>query len=402
MRISLFVAAIALGACTSPSSSGGGVAGCIPGATNLCLCAPGVQGVQACGPNGAGYLPCQCGPSGDAATSAETTAKADGTPSGETSAPTDVATAQDSATKNDAALNDATTDATTDDAIDWSELLDPEDTGSDAAPLELPPKSDAFSEDCPERAKIIYVVTKFGQLFSFTPDKLKFALVGALNCGFNGGTPFSMGVDREANAWVLYQSGLGQGGPLYKVSTIDAKCQPTNFTSGLGGFELFGMGFSADNPAGVTEKLFIGGGSSMEFIMGSCKLGTLDLKTMQAQAIGAFPAGNGCPDLTGNGNAELFGFFPQTNPAVVAQINKGTGKFTKSWPLPAGSFNGVEAWAFAQWGGKFWLFFQGAADATSAVWSLDPATGNAVKVLNNTGYIIVGAGVSSCAPTTTK
>lgn len=390
--------AVALAAC-STTTSGGGAAGCVPGATNLCWCGPGAQGVQVCNANGGGFSQCVCSLASDAAGKADGAATADGPQADQAAA--NANDAADAVGPAEIAAETGGSPEAVEDAIDWSELLDPEDTGSDMGPVDVPLKGDGVDGDCPERAKIVYVVTKNGQLLSFTPDKLKFALVGMLNCGV-AGTPFSMGIDREANAWVIYQSMFGQGGPLFKVSTLDAKCQATNFVSGTGGFELFGMGFSADNPAAVTEKLFIGGGDAMAMAIGQCKIGTLDLKTMQVQNIGALPPAAGCPDLTGNGNAEVFGFFPQVNPAVVAQLDKTTGKFLKNWPLPANAFNGVQAWAFAQWGGKFWLFFRGGADFTSAVWALDPTTGNATKVLNNTGYVIVGAGVSSCAPTGSK
>ncbi|MBM4342425.1 MAG: hypothetical protein FJ100_03490 [Deltaproteobacteria bacterium] len=415
-RILAAILAALLTACVggpSSSSGSGSASGCVPGSTNLCHCSATQTGVQSCNDDGKGYTPCVCGSGGTANPGdASTITAKDGaanTSSDTATAPTDGdATAanpdaSDTGTAIDQPVFTKDLTAETEDAIDWSELLDPEDTGAvDTGPstADLPPK-DASSDDCPERAKIVYVVTKGNQLLSFVPDKLQFKLVGNLKCPVAGGqTPFSMSVDRQANAWVLFVSLMGQGGPVMKVSTENAACQATNYQMGQQGQELFGMGFSSDAPAALTEKLFLAGTTSFNFsLQGSCTLATLDTKTMVVQTIAPLPKQLGCPDLSGNGNAELFGFFPQTNPAQVVKIDKATAQPIKSWPLPNGAFAGVEAWAFAQWGGKFWLFFKSNGDLSSSVWSLDPVTGNAAKVLANTGHIITGAGVSSCAPT---
>ncbi len=412
------VLAVTLSGCVGGSSpSGGGssgTSGCIPGATNLCNCTASQTGVQTCNADGKGYSPCVCGGAGTAgdATTGDASASAgkDSAAGGQDASSADIAA--QTALDGDASASDTATDLAVftkdlddeiDDVVDWSDLLDPEDTGvADTGPStsDLPPK-DASSDDCPERAKIVYVVTKGNQLLSFVPDKLQFKLVGNLQCPAQGGqTPFSMSVDRQANAWVLFVSAMGQGGPVMKVSTENAACQATNYQLGQQGQELFGMGFSSDAPAALTEKLYLAGTTSFNFaLQGGCTLATLDTKTMLVQTIAALPKQLGCPDLSGNGNAELFGFFPQTNPAQVVKLDKATGQPVKNWPLPAGAFAGVEAWAFAQWGGKFWLFFKSSGDLSSSVWSLDPVNGNATKVLANTGHVITGAGVSSCAPT---
>ena len=105
-------------------------------------------------------------------------------------------------------------------------------------------------------------------------------------------------------------------------------------------------------------------------------------------------------ELTGPGLGELYGFFASSNPPSVRRIDKTTGKTNvQSWNLPTSTFGQEGDVAFAQWGGAFYLFYQGPADSSTNVWKLDTATGVATKVKANTGYTIVGAGVSSCAPT---
>lgn len=317
---------------------------------------------------------------------ADAAAKADANPA-EVSGPTD-------ADQGGEILSDTAAEAD----VDWSELLDPEDaSAADSAGPDA--GGDAATDACPERAKIVYVVTSSKQLLSFTPDTLAFKPVGTLACpGASTSQPFSMAVDRQANAYVLYSTALGQGAGVYKVSTLDASCQATPYQVGVQGFELFGMGFSADSPALPDEHLWIGGTSWAGFNTGSCKLGTLDTQSYQPQLAAMLPAGMGCPEVSGNGNAELFGFFPNATPPTVGRVHKTTGKLTSSWPLPAQAFKNIEAWAFAQWGGLLWLFFKTADGSSSSVWTLNPQDGAVKMVVASTGLKIVGAGVSSCAP----
>lgn len=256
------------------------------------------------------------------------------------------------------------------------------------------------ASNCNERAKIVYVVTEQNKLLSFTPDTLTFKLVGTLNCPVSG-TPFSMSVDRSANAWVLYQGGTftttGMG--VFKVSTLDATCQATSYVPNSKGLELFGMGFSSDGFGSQDETLFIAGGKASNFQTIKNLLGTIAFPGMAVSNVATIDIAGGA-DLTGNGKGELFGFFPDSTPPSVRQIDKTNGTTTgQSWPLPASVFNNTQAWAFAQWGGNFYLFFQSIMDASTNVWKLDPTTGVATKVLSNIGYTVTGAGVSSCAPT---
>lgn len=404
-----------IAACSSPSGVGGGaMPGCLANATQQCWCGAAVQGVQTCVATGGGWSPCSClGAQGDATASATDAAGADAaatdadagagkTDDGAADSNAAEATAEDGSTVADtdvAEAGSAPGDSVDGSDVDWSELLDPEDAATGNAST---PDSgvDAGSDSCPERAKIVYVVTATKQLLSFTPDKLKFELVGTLACpGTGSGQPFSMAVDRLANAWVLYSTVLGSGAGVFKVSTLDASCQPTSYQNAALGFDLFGMGFSADQPALPAEHLWIAGTKGSQFSTGSCKLGTLNTATMQPAVVGPLPASYGCPDLTGNGNAELYGFFPNASPPAIGMVNKATGQIAKSWPLPAQAFSNTEAWAFAQWGGLLWLFFKSYSAPSSSVWTLDPASGKSAMVVGSTGYKIVGAGVSSCAPT---
>ncbi len=300
-------------------------------------------------------------------------------------------TDSDAIGSDDASLADS---GSTDDIGDLDGFFDNPDAatgGSDTS---------GVNSNCNERALIVYVVTEQNELLSFTPDKLTFKLIGTLNCNASG-TPFSMSVDRNANAWVLYQSGAltptGEG--VFKVSTVDATCQSTAYKPNTKGLELFGMGFSSNGAGSQDETLFIAGGAASSFQTTKNLLGNIAFPSMAVSNVATIDIAGGA-DLTGNGKGELFGFFPDSSPPSVRQIDKTNATTSaKNWPLPASVFNSTQAWAFAQWGGNFYLFFQSYTDISTNVWKLDPTTGSVTQVLSNIGYTVTGAGVSSCAPT---
>src|SRR5207245_1977203 len=106
-------------------------------------------------------------------------------------------------------------------------------------------------------------------------------------------------------------------------------------------------------------------------------------------------------ELTGTGDGRLFGFFT-TAPSDLGQINKTTAAVTNVAPLS--SINNSEGgYAFSFWGGDFHFYtaFPTTADtnATTSITHYVTATKTATVVKKNIGYTIVGAGVSTCAPT---
>jgi hypothetical protein len=260
-------------------------------------------------------------------------------------------------------------------------------------------------DDCAAGADLIYVVDQEYRLWSFDPRLLPadpYSLIGNLDCPagapwpeWGGGltaTPFSMSVDRNATAWVLYTSG-----EIFHVSTDDATCVNSNFTKGQADFKLFGMGFVSDSPGSNEETLFIAGGPVDA--TGSGRLGRID--GLAVTDIGQLPTAEYSPELTGTGDAELFGYYPGTQSSMVANIVKNSAAHGQSWDM-AGLPGGVSAWAFAHWGGEFYIFITEGdgflVPFNAQVLKLDPTTGNTTTELTNTGKVVVGAGVSTCAP----
>ena len=261
-------------------------------------------------------------------------------------------------------------------------------------------------QNCSEAAKLVYVLSSDNDLYSFSPPSKMFKKIGRLTCQ-TAMTPNSMAVDRNATAWVNYAeadpiTGKDTGGNVFKVSTANASCQPTSIQLKTNWYRL-GMGFSTDTAMGTAETLYVAatgtvGGSN------SPGLGKIDLGAQKLNTIGPFTgalAGQSA-ELTGTGDARLFGFFT-TMPVQVAELNKASGAVMSTKAL-----NGVETpsfWAFSFWGGDFYLYT--APDAmlnpnrTSNVTRYRPSDGSIdTAYMSNIGFRIVGAGVSTCAPIT--
>jgi hypothetical protein len=236
----------------------------------------------------------------------------------------------------------------------------------------------------------VYVVDDAFQLMRFDPETLTFIPIGTLSCPSGGATPFSMAVDRDARAWVLHQNG-----EIFFVSTQDASCSASGFAPNQMGFELFGMGFVADADMSEEETLYVAGGAEISIASGMAGFASIDDSSLVLTRRGDVP---GWPELTGTGSGELWGFFPDTSPPTVRQIDKSSGADLQTFDLGPLAGSTPSAWAFAFWGGRFFVFLQTMGDPSTNVWRLDPSDGSFTQELSNTGYRIVGAGVSTCAP----
>ena len=240
------------------------------------------------------------------------------------------------------------------------------------------------SDACGDVGKRVYVVSSNDELVAFDPQALSFALIGKVSCP-SAGHPFSMAVDRTGLAFVLYDDGN-----IFWVSTVDASCKPSGYVPGQLGFNQFGMGYVSDAAGSTSETLYV-------IDDGAQGLGLIDSagKVMKVGQFDKLAAKSG--EVTGTGDGRLFGFFVDITNAAntsVAEIDTSNAKVisnvTQSLPP-------INAWAFAHWGGSFYLF-DGTGTENSRVDKFTPGKGT-TKVVANAGYRIVGAGVSTCAPT---
>lgn len=243
------------------------------------------------------------------------------------------------------------------------------------------PETGIFSEaeapppeavECADETKQIYVLGTDKTLYRFYPDTLKFVRIGVVACPTVAGT-FSMAIDRRGTAYVEYTDGR-----IFAVNTYDATCKATAFQPGQTGFENFGMGYALNGDSSNGETLYASGAG----------LAKIDTKTFKLEFLGSLTYGR--TELTGR-DTELFAF--AVGSGIIAGLDKANGA-TKS-TYRSSAVDPAAAFAFAQWGGDFWLF---TGSNRSIVTRYEPVGDKSTVVVQDTGMLIVGAGSSTCAP----
>ena len=273
-------------------------------------------------------------------------------------------------------------------------------TGDSRAPDASIPLTATVATACSEASQWIYTVDGDSGMFSrFDPATLTFTDIAVLNCPTDS-DPFSMAVDQNAVAWVVYGDGN-----LFKVDTGTGQCQATSFQVDEDGpFDSgFGMGFVFD-PSTNVDTLYVAGGDGVDD--NYSELATVSFPSLAVTPIGMITAGNA--ELTGTGDGSLWGFVPAgmgpdpEGSAVLVQIDPASGATLPpiySYP----SLHGNSSWAMKFWGGSFWIFVNNDEDGLGSIGSVyevprdTPSTIRTV-VADTGGRYIVGAGVSTCAP----
>jgi hypothetical protein len=256
------------------------------------------------------------------------------------------------------------------------------DTGSDSHNTDDDLGLDTdYDDGCSQDSKYIYVVARDGRLLQFDPSHKSFLEIGKIDCPVYN-TPLSMAVTRDAVAYVLYD-----GGQLFRVSTSDASCQGQVANLWTGNQETRGMGFATVGNS-TDEVLY-----TYRMKPAPTQLAAIDTTSWTTTAIGPM---TGRPELTGTGSGELWGFFAAAaNGPVVARVDTNTGALTTTFD--ASAVGAPETWAFAFWGGDFYIFSKQYNEPSTTVYQVS-ATGQLTVYMANTGMTIVGAGVSTCAP----
>jgi len=231
--------------------------------------------------------------------------------------------------------------------------------------------------NCPDAgATLIYLLGASNELYSFYPPTLAFTNIGTISC--NESTPNSMAVTRSGIAFSNFHDGN-----LFELFTGNAACKSTPYVPGQGGWNEYGMGYTSAPDGG--ETLYVSGAAP-------AGIATVDTTTFKLTKVGNFqPPEQGICELTGNGAGELFGYCPQGNTSHLIKIDPNTAKVLSSHTF---SFSNENAWAFAFWGGVFWIFH---GSGVSTVTKYDPVS-NTETTATTAPLLIVGAGVSTCAP----
>ena len=236
--------------------------------------------------------------------------------------------------------------------------------------------------NCPDAGvTLIYLLGAQNELYSFYPPTLSFKNIGTIACSETS-TPNSMAVTRSGIAFTNFHDGN-----MFQVSTLNAACKPTSYKPDQLSWTTYGMGYASAPDGG--ETLYISGATPPP-----AGLAAVDTMSFKATYVGTYqPTQPDICELTGTGAGELYGYCPKGMSSQLIQIDPATAKVLSSHPFSFGIGN---AYAFAFWGGDFWIFH---GSGTSTITKYDPMT----KTESTAGaapILIVGAGVSTCAPQT--
>lgn len=291
------------------------------------------------------------------------------------------------------------------------DVVGPPGTPGDGGAVRVTPQPEPPSACADAGTTVIYTITSSpssDHLLAYDPPSNSFSLIGSIQCPGTDprDSPFSMAVDQTGTAYTVFNSG-----GLFELhpSASGVTCVQVGSVIASGGVNsTFGMGFSEDA---------VGGGESL-YIAGSLQpyeLARVGVPGFAVQPIAALAPTLFHPELTGTGAGDLFAFSgadcalssmctpgpeqgdcEQCSTSAIAQIDKTTAKvtgFDVLEDLPLGS-----GWAFAFWGGQFYIFTAPTSVAMgSIVTRFDPTTG-ALQRIQSYPEVIVGAGVSTCAP----
>lgn len=235
--------------------------------------------------------------------------------------------------------------------------------------------------------ELIYVVDDENHLLSFDPRKLPgnaLYKIGTLKC--SSSTPNSMAIDRKGVAWVGYQNGK-----VYRASIIDARCDRDGWVPRGRSTRVFGMGFVTRGPKTEEEQLYVAGGADDP----DYSLAVIDTEEKSWTKVATVQI-HAHPELTGTSEGKLYAYYPSPGRGFVQELDRDTGSpIGRTWKIPGNAYN-VEAYAFAHFGGVFYVFTT--VDGVSGIHAVHKDTGKVELVANNLDYKIVGAGVSTCAP----
>jgi hypothetical protein len=257
-----------------------------------------------------------------------------------------------------------------------------DETPPDAPTDVAEPDDPAPVDDCDNTSASIYAIARDGrELYLFDPGTSAFDYLGDLDCSV-WGSPNSMGVARDGVAYVRWSDDT-----VYEVHLPTLQCRESDYQPNTSGFGAFGMGYATDAAGTWRDQLYVANEHT---------LSRLDTSTWQLQPVGALPSQS---ELTGNADGELWAFLPLEQPATIARLSKSTGQPIDLIELPGfPDPYEIDAFAFAQWGGEFWLFVRTYGLGSSTDIYRVTASGQMTLEVSDIGVDIVGAGVSTCAP----
>jgi hypothetical protein len=189
-----------------------------------------------------------------------------------------------------------------------------------------------------------------------------------------------------------------QDDEIYLVDVNNpVNCVQSDWVPGTMGFNKFGMGFVSNSMEDECDFLYAhswSGNGGFSECNGCADMGKIDAADdFSIEVLGDIDYDGG--ELTGTGDGRLYAF--AGDPAKLIEYDKSDASVNDSWNLNLSLTN---AFAFAFWGGDFYFFTEsGGWGSDSKVTHFDFDDSQDIVDFDVAPIRIVGAGVSTCAPT---
>ena len=169
-------------------------------------------------------------------------------------------------------------------------------------------------------------------------------------------------------------------------STATARCIKVDIKNGLDvhedrvgladSLDEFGMGFSTDTAGGSTDTLFVSGGPDSsparrrQRRRSRRSISPTSPRRRSARSLAR-------PSSPAPASAELWGWFPDASAPRIEKLDKTNGSALTTYQSSLSSLAGTPMdWAFAFYGGDFWVFLERDTDSATTVYQVDGMTGS--------------------------
>ncbi|CAF4026135.1 unnamed protein product [Adineta steineri] len=233
-----------------------------------------------------------------------------------------------------------------------------------------------------ETSTYVYLLDQDSNLFQFHPETFTVTFIAMINCSTTA-YPYSMAIQRNGTAWVLFTDGS-----LYTFNVTNVQCQTTTYVAEQEGLILFGMHFATDG-SNNNEKLYLSSDSSNP----PFRLATLDIDTLEISIIGYYETISARAELTGTNDGKLFGLF-EGAPYVIAEINRTNGEILSKTSQDMIQYTSDSSnFAFTTYSSNFFLFVGDNSFTDIFIYNLSTKiTTKTTRISNG----IVGSAVSTC------
>ena len=240
--------------------------------------------------------------------------------------------------------------------------------------------------------KLVYLSTIERKLLGFDPKSLAITPIGDIVCpAASSSVPFGLAIDVKGTLWIPYNDGA-----IYQLTLGDMSCKKSGYKPLQSGWERFKVAFLGDAASPTGETLYASDLPNDPTKTPSQGLGRIspDLVLTPIANYSA-PFAHEPATITGRRDGRLFAFFFGSAGRVVAEVDPATAALKAPIPQPItlSDHNAV-----AQWGGAYWIFTSVSDGVHSTIDKLVVGKGTK-RVVEDAGYTIKGAAVSTCAPT---